>query len=1095
MPTLQTPAVTVTTVVVAHDGGRWLPGLRAALAAQSRPPDVVVGADTGTGEELTDWLSAAQVVRLDPRTGFGAAVQAALDLAPPAAGGDREHEWIWLLHDDCEPGPAALHELLTAVARDPATAVAGPKVLGLADRRLLLEVGVTIARGGRRETGLERREHDQGQHEGVRRVLAVGTAGMLVRRDVWDDLGGLDPALPLLRDDVDLGWRANLAGHRVVVVPRAVLHHAEAATHRRRALGVPGRLHLLDRRHALYVLLANLPATRMIAAVPVLTVATLLRALGLLLSRRPVDAVDELRALGGLLVRPDRLLAARGRRRRTRRLPARSALPLLAPPGAGVRHGLEGLALLLGSRTGALAAARQRARLRPGSAAETGPTDEDADDLPSLSAGLVRHLVVRPSVLLVAVMTVLSLVASRRLLGSGTLVGGALLPAPGSARDLWSTYLAGWHPIGLGSNLPAPPSLAVLAGLGTVLAGSAEGAVDLVLLAAVPLAALTAYLALPSTAGGVAVSAPLRLWGAVTYALLPPVLGAVAAGRIGTAALAVLLPVLAVCGRRALGLGPHHRADRRPSWRAVCAAGLVLSVISALVPHVWALAALVLLTLAAVTRRRGVLLRAGALVLLPLLVLAPWLPAVVSRSGLLLGEPGLGGPALASRRLDGLDLLLLNPGGPGLPPAVLTVGLLLAAASALLRPHGRRHVLLAWLVALLALAGALLVARTTLEEPTLHTRVPAWPGPLMLVAGGALVLAAVQGAAGARERVTTSAFGWRQPGAVLVLAAAVVAPLVVSGWWAVVGADGPLTRRDPAVLPAFVAANATQPSRPRTLVLRARSGGGLSYTLLRGTGPLLGDDELTAPSASVGSAGPIATSTGSVGPGDATGASAASTAAGGLDAVVADLASGRGGDAAAGLVPYGVRFVLLTRPVDRGVRRAVDGLPGVTRVASRGGTVLWEVDHPTGRVRLLPAAAADAAVVGPDGAAPDARVVRSGAVGAGARIPVGDPGRLVVLAEVAESGWRASLDGKSLPARTYAGWAQAFTLPVGGGRLVVTHDDGVRHLLVWGQLAVIVLLVFLAFPQLRAEDDDGDDVADQPTVGADPPVVASGVEP
>ena len=42
-------------------------------------------------------------------------------------------------------------------------------------------------------TGVEFREVDQGQHDGRSDVLAVGTAGMLVRREVWDRLGGPDP--------------------------------------------------------------------------------------------------------------------------------------------------------------------------------------------------------------------------------------------------------------------------------------------------------------------------------------------------------------------------------------------------------------------------------------------------------------------------------------------------------------------------------------------------------------------------------------------------------------------------------------------------------------------------------------------------------------------------------------------------------------------------------------------------------------------------------------------------------------------------------------------------------------------------------------
>lgn len=60
--------------------------------------------------------------------------------------------------------------------------------------RQLLEAGVSIARSGRRWTGLDRREQDQGQHDQVRTALSVSTAGMLIRRDVYEELGGFDHA-------------------------------------------------------------------------------------------------------------------------------------------------------------------------------------------------------------------------------------------------------------------------------------------------------------------------------------------------------------------------------------------------------------------------------------------------------------------------------------------------------------------------------------------------------------------------------------------------------------------------------------------------------------------------------------------------------------------------------------------------------------------------------------------------------------------------------------------------------------------------------------------------------------------------------------
>ena len=75
--------------------------------------------------------------------------------------------------------------------------------------------------------GIEPGEIDQGQHDHNRAVLAVGSAGMLVRRDAWDRLGGFDTGLKLFRDDVDFCWRAQGAGYRVQVVTDAVLYHRE----------------------------------------------------------------------------------------------------------------------------------------------------------------------------------------------------------------------------------------------------------------------------------------------------------------------------------------------------------------------------------------------------------------------------------------------------------------------------------------------------------------------------------------------------------------------------------------------------------------------------------------------------------------------------------------------------------------------------------------------------------------------------------------------------------------------------------------------------------------------------------------------------
>jgi len=452
----------VTVVLVSHDGARWLPETLAALAAQTRPPQRVVAVDTGSADSspglLADSLGESAVIHRPADAGFGAAIQAGLDAftgAPPPPGIDTDPvEWVWVLHDDSAPEPEALERLLERVDASPSITVAGPKVLSW-DRRRLLEVGVTTDGSGRRETMLEPREVDQGQHDGRGDVLAVGTAGMLVRRDAWDRLGGLDDHLEIFGDDIDFGWRVNADGGRVVVATDAVVRHgAGLSVGRRRPDAVAGRAGGVARAHGMRVVLMNTAGLLAPFYVVRFVVESLLRSLAeLLLLRRPRRAADEIVGLRMLLSRPGLVLSGRARRRGRSRA-HREIRPLLAPASLRWRHLGDAIAGAVGGR----AAAEQRRQRR--APVETGPVAEEAESFDVDDLGVLQRFVRRPGVLLAIGLTVAAVLVDRRLLG-GSLHGGRLLSAPGGVSDLWRTYTQGWHPVGLGSTTTAPPALAV----------------------------------------------------------------------------------------------------------------------------------------------------------------------------------------------------------------------------------------------------------------------------------------------------------------------------------------------------------------------------------------------------------------------------------------------------------------------------------------------------------------------------------------------------------------------------------------------------------------------------------------------------------
>ncbi|MFF8381999.1 glycosyltransferase family 2 protein [Streptomyces sp. NPDC015661] len=1051
------PRHVVTAVLVTHDGARWLPDALAGLLAQERPVQAVVAADTGSADDsaqlVADAIGADRVLHLARRTGFGAAVEEAARTAPLLGPEDLPYlkrpsgwdpvsrtwndeaydlpelphgepvQWLWLLHDDCAPEPGALAELLRVAESDADAAVIGPKLRGWYDRKQLLEAGVSIARSGRRWTGLDRREQDQGQHDQVRSVLSVSTAGMLVRRDVFEALGGFDRRLPLMRDDVDLCWRAHSAGFHVLVAPDAVLRHAEASARERRTVDCAGRTaanpHRVDKAGAVHTLLANARGPALPYVLVRLVLSTLLRTLAYLVGKAPGQAVDEVMGLLATLLRPEKILAAR-KRRRNPAVPNSEFRSLFPPPGATVRATVEQLASHFGGSEADTGGSRH-------GVVESGPGGDDADYLEIEQFARLKKIARKPGPVLFALLLLVSLVACRNLFAGGSLAGGALLPAPDTVSGLWSRYADAWHAIGTGGTQTAPPYLAVLAALSALFLGSTSTALTLLLVCSVPLGGFTAYFA----ARGIVESRLLRAWGAIAYAFLPAATGALAAGRLGTAVLAILLPLIA---RAAVAAHGFNRPDRG-SWRATWAYAFLLTFAMAFTPVVWPLAVLLGLGVLAVRRSdlTAYALRFLAAVGTPLLVLAPWSLTLLTDPGSLLREAGLD---VRTGTATALDLLGTSPGGPGTTGGLLLIGLVLAGLAGLLREERQLAVRTAWAA---ALAGLLFAVLTNGAGGT------GWAGPATLVYGAALIAAGMIGAEGGRTRVAAHGFGWRQPVAALIALACALGPAVAAAGWMIGGADGPLTRRDPVQVPAFVAEESGTRDQPRTLVLGAGAPGEVAYTLVRGSGARLGDAELTA----TAEADPR------------------------LDSVVAHLVAGSGADQTQELSGYAIRYVLVRDGAPRQMSRVLDSTPGLSRLSQLDGSALWRVDREIARLMIVPPAAKATAEDGAKDETAKPVAVAAGPVEAHTRVPAGPAGRVLRLADRADEGWTATLDGKELTRTTVDGWAQGFELPAQGGRLDLTYDEPLAHTAwIWAQAGLAVVLLVLALPGRRREIDD-----------------------
>ncbi|RMB62278.1 glycosyltransferase family 2 protein [Tessaracoccus antarcticus] len=797
---------TVTAVMVVHNSRAWLARQLLSLARLDPRPGRIVAVDNASTDDSPALLARAAdegvldaVVTQSHNKGFGAAVEAGLAGAAP--------EWIWLLHDDSAPFPDTLGSLLDGAAQTGA-AVVVPTLLQPRRRNYpetLSEAGASITRSGRRMSFVDEGDIDQ-QQLTPEPVLGGSTAGMLVAGHAWQELGGLAPEIPLHRDGVDLGWRANEAGHLVTTWPRAALTHRQAGRTGERVSSPPVPWHRSDRLAALRVVAAR--GNR-----PTGTLALLggsgLRALGFLLGKSPALARAELGAARTFAATPEATTALAAR---TTPAPDASArvTPLLPARFWSVRDGVD--------RFGAGVADRYRDLVVTDSS--TSIDEMTGDDF---AGGQTRRRTwLSPALLVLVGLVIVGLVAGRSLLGAVGVAGGGMLPAPPSLSAAWQAYLQPDVGVG-GANAPW---LLLAAFFSTFVFASPEAFAVAALVLAPALAAGAALLLLRRL--GLRIGAAAA--GAALWAGAVLLLGIVGAGDLSGMALSITGPMLARSIHR-VALDESVGAERLRSPAGV-ALWLLLS--AAAWPVVLPLLSIAALVWMVLDRRRWGDVAIG--VGLPWLFLAPWLPTLVRwPARALMGADPLAWPDFPPATFALLAGRILPSGIPPWVNMVFFAGLAVAAAAGLLAMPRQRHRMLVLAgVAVPLLAGAL-SSKVALATHGGQARALLSGWALLVVA--ALLVPVMVGLrrtghgdapAGRRSRAATS---------VLALLG-----VLAAGAWAWVGFQGPVGP-SPSVLPGYVRDVMTSERQSRVLMLQQRPDGTLDWNAVDASQPQWGTGE------------------------------------------------------------------------------------------------------------------------------------------------------------------------------------------------------------------------------------------------------------
>jgi GT2 family glycosyltransferase len=649
-------APAVVAVVVACNPDEHFAETLASLGEQDYQNLSVLVVDAGSDEPIADRvadvLPEAYLHRLAGDPGFSVAANQSIELVSGSP-------FLLFCHDDVALAPDCVSELMSELYRANA-GIAGPKLVSWDDDRRLLQLGLGSDRFGVTTDLVERGEFDQDQYDAVRDVFVVPGGVQLIRADLFAALGGFDPTIKTMGEDLDLCWRAHAAGARVLAVPSAKARHRESMSERI----TPGERRRLLTRHRLRTVLATATSRRSLVNVALAFLLILIESFYSVLAGRRGQARDVLGAIPWNLTRLDDL---RRKRRQLRRVRTVSDQDI-------TRRQVGGSARLAAFSRGQFSAGQDRFSLMWGSVRSSFRGEDSGN--------------IRDATVIGSILAVLLLFGSRHLLTRGVAPVGQIPDVPGSVV-LLREWLGGWRSVGTGGPGNAPTALLLL-GLLRAMFFWAPGLFDTLLVVGpvfigpIGVYRLARPLASPRT-GAV---------GALVYACNPLMVSAMSAARwealvIMSAAPFLMAALLRVGGQAPFGpiggaAGPSV-ADRNLPVRLL-RFGFLVAMVAAFAPAVIPVAVLMALLTALVglVLGRGGDPRqvAGASLLAlvaPVALHGPWSFDVLR--GLSWGW--LIGPR--SPETEFTSLLELLQFAPGAPPArMLALGVVVAAALAFL---------------------------------------------------------------------------------------------------------------------------------------------------------------------------------------------------------------------------------------------------------------------------------------------------------------------------------------------------------------------------------------------------------------------------
>lgn len=258
----------VTVIIPNLNGMKYLDGCLASLRRQTLKEFGVIlldnGSQDGSAEFVRRHYPEVRVRRFRENTGFCHAVNEGIRMS--------DTPYVILLNNDVVCRESFVEELLAAVRRSPRLFSCQARMMQLSSPGLLDDAGdYYCALGWAYAAGKGR---PAGEYSRERSVFACCAGAAIYSRAVLEEIGLLDEKHFAYLEDIDLGYRARIAGYENRYIPTAVVYHAGS--------GTSGSTYNAFKvkhtsRNSVYLVYKNMPAVQILLNLPLLTAGFLIK--------------------------------------------------------------------------------------------------------------------------------------------------------------------------------------------------------------------------------------------------------------------------------------------------------------------------------------------------------------------------------------------------------------------------------------------------------------------------------------------------------------------------------------------------------------------------------------------------------------------------------------------------------------------------------------------------------------------------------------------------------------------------------------------------------------------------------------------------